>query len=227
MSCPNRNGKQTDNYIRKAFIQMNKQKMIEAREDYIGFIKKELLGSGSEVSIPDAQHEIISNSPERHYSLGILFPKDSKIKADNDELQIEDKNKADDIDELKTDGEEDVDCVISSTDSEIKEDMSFDEDPLDEETLDEETLDEEIGLSAQNMPSSAGITFFADGNTEIVVCNISFSTYKKVKPEECRIPFFPETPDVYKVPEELSTYVFFDKIEGCLKFSEKGFSKKR
>ena len=38
-----------------------RQAMISAREEYIGIIKDELLGPGSEFSLPDREHELISS----------------------------------------------------------------------------------------------------------------------------------------------------------------------
>ena len=40
-----------------------RQTMISAREEYIGIIKDELLGPGSEFSLPDREHELISSTP--------------------------------------------------------------------------------------------------------------------------------------------------------------------
>ena len=61
-----------------------------ARDEYIAHIKEELLGPGSEISIPDAEHELITNSPDVRYSIGILFPKNNKLNADNnDSLRVE------------------------------------------------------------------------------------------------------------------------------------------
>ena len=48
--------------------------MVKAREEYINLIKAELLGPGSEFSIPDAEHELISSLPTSRYSIGILYP---------------------------------------------------------------------------------------------------------------------------------------------------------
>ena len=59
--------------------------MLNARDTYIDLIKKELLGPGSEISIPDAEHELISISPHTRYSIGILFPRNNKLNADNNE----------------------------------------------------------------------------------------------------------------------------------------------
>ena len=46
----------TDNEIKRS--------MISAREEYINIIKSELLGPGSEFSLPDAEHELISSTPK-------------------------------------------------------------------------------------------------------------------------------------------------------------------
>ena len=39
---------------------IDKYRMLELRDAYIEAIKSELLGPGSEISIPDAKHEILS-----------------------------------------------------------------------------------------------------------------------------------------------------------------------
>ena len=51
-----------------------REQLISAREEYIDIIKSELLGPGSEFSLPDIEHELISSTPTSRYSLGILFP---------------------------------------------------------------------------------------------------------------------------------------------------------
>ena len=48
---------------------MNTQDLLKARESYLDSIRCELMGPGSEVSIPDKEHEIISGSPEKRYSI--------------------------------------------------------------------------------------------------------------------------------------------------------------
>lgn len=42
----------------------DKQKMIKTRDEYIDLVKKELMGPGSEISIPDEEHELISDAPK-------------------------------------------------------------------------------------------------------------------------------------------------------------------
>ena len=46
---------------------LDKKKMLKTRDEFIELIKKELLGPGSEVSIPDAEHELITTPPEKRY----------------------------------------------------------------------------------------------------------------------------------------------------------------
>lgn len=74
---------------------MGKENYLAARDEYINLIKQELLGPGSEVSIPDKEHELITNAPDVRYSIGILFPKNNKLNADNDDsARIEEPNKS-------------------------------------------------------------------------------------------------------------------------------------
>ena len=123
------------------------KEMIKTREEYVSLIKKELLGPGSEFSVPDAEHELITNSPDVRYSIGILFPKDNKINADNgDSARVEESA-------LETEYEEEAEIEDSPTRTAERTTPAT--------PADEENLDEEIGLAAQNMPSSMGITFFA------------------------------------------------------------------
>lgn len=132
----------TGNEIREA--------MIAAREEYIGIIRSELLGPGSEFSVPDAEHEIISTSPTSRYSVGILFPQGNLVNQDNDETVP--------VEENSSSGEA-VDEIIAV------EPVADEPAPTPkvhaystDETADE-NLDEEISMSTQYMPSSMGITF--------------------------------------------------------------------
>ena len=142
-----------------------RQNLIGTREEYIKSIHDELLGPGSEISIPDAEHEIISGVPEVRYSIGVLFPQKNKMDADNDENARVEATAADmgaeEIDQFLT--EETPEASTSggasgSTDAE------------------EDNLDEEIGLASQNMPSSMGITFFVAGQCNSINCTVSFGT---------------------------------------------------
>lgn len=173
-----------------------------ARDEYITHIKEELLGPGSEVSIPDAEHELITNSPDIRYSIGILFPKNNKLNADNDDsMRVEESA------ELSED--------IPNAEEEVE---NNDDDKAEPVTpAEEENLDEEISLATQNMPSSLGFTFLTSSNPSILKCEVSFATYRSAKMPDCRIPFFPDSPEKYSVPSQLASYVFYDSKEKCLR----------
>ena len=176
---------------------------IKARSEYVSLIKKELLGPGSEVCIPDEEHELISTSPDKRYSIGILFPKDTKLGADNDD----------------TARVEETDDVVSEDEEQDKAE-SEPEKPDGNNPAEEENLDEEIGLSAQNMPSSLGISFFARGNTEKIKCRVSFAVYREAKREDCCLPYYPPNPEAFEIPQEISLYIKYDKENRCLRFGD-------
>lgn len=152
-----------------------RKEMISAREEYIGIIKAELLGPGSEFSLPDAEHELISSTPTSRYSVGILFPQGNEVSQDNDEtVPIEE---------------------TGSEQSEIPEEASRADDPVaakkqrtyeKDETADE-NLDEEIGMSTQYMPSSMGITFLVKGSADQIRGRLTFATYRNAKVSDCEI----------------------------------------
>ena len=123
--------------------------MISAREEYIGIIRDELLGPGSEFSLPDKEHELISSTPTSRYSVGILFPQGNAVNQDNDEtVELEETgNSAEDSGSFS--GE---DPGTDPVQQKKQRTYAFDE------TADE-NLDEEIEMATQYMPSSMGITF--------------------------------------------------------------------
>lgn len=175
---------------------------LSARDEYIDLIKKELRGPGSEICIPDIEHELINSSPDVRYSIGILFPKNNKLNADNDDpSRVEESSEGEDNNIEETNDE--ITDTVARTGV--------------VNPAEEENLDEEISLAAQNMPSSFGITFLADSDLQELRCEVKFATYRKSRMSDCRIPFLPDSPETYKVPEQLSAYVFFDKDEGTLK----------
>ena len=127
---------------------------IAARSAYIQLIRQEMLGPGSEISLPDADHELISSPPEKRYSIGILFPQDHK----NNDSVLDSEPSEDDTDE---EAEADVYHV------------SYEDEDIHEENSDmnhDNNLDEEVNLASQNMPSSFGMTFFVRGNAEKLTC---------------------------------------------------------
>ena len=187
---------------------------IKARKEFISLVKKELLGPGSEVSIPDEEHELISNTPDVRYSIGILFPQNNKLNADNDDSIKKEESIDEDFNEIE---ENEVSEEDEGDNSKEKNGVI--------DSNDDDNLDEEIGLASQNMPSSMGITFFAKGNSEHINCRVSFGTYRHAKDADCKVPFCPKESDNYEVPLEVSSRVRYDKNDKCLKFKGSAFKK--
>lgn len=181
-----------------------RQNLIETRKQYIKRIHDELLGPGSEISIPDAEHEIISGVPEVRYSIGILFPQKNKMEADsNENARVEatavemdseelDQVLAEEIPEASTSG-----SASGITDAE------------------EDNLDEEISLASQNMPSSMGITFFVIGQCNHINCTISFGTYKKIRVNQCLFPASANIESDYRIPAAMDSILGFNQEKRC------------
>lgn len=184
-----------------------RKQLIDAREEYIKIIKSELLGPGSEFSLPDIEHELISSTPTSRYSVGILFPQGNQMNQDNDETVplpeadgSTDKEESDAEDEIQTEPVQESRKHVSEFD----------------ETADE-NLDEEIGMSMQYMPSSMGITFLIKGNADIIKGKVTFATYRKALITDCAIPYTPADPEHYAVPSELAHKMSFDKNTRTMK----------
>jgi hypothetical protein len=180
--------------------------MNETRVELVTNIRKEMLGPGSEYSIPDEEHEIITDLPEIRYSVGILFPQKNLINADNNEipsvlngLEIEDN----------------VEPITENITEEDEESKKRYLGNVAEET-DIGTLDEDIGLSMQNMPSSMGYTFFVNRGVKELLFDVSFATYRNAKLEDCKLPFSPENPDQYVLPNKVIHLVEYSKELGLL-----------
>ena len=201
-----------------------KSEMLGARDEFISLVRNELLGPGSEVSVPDAEHELITTSPEKRYSIGILFPQGNRVKADNGDVD-RDSNEDEAADDFEMSDEETVaepeDNVERKADITEKQDKS---DDADDDPDSEDNLDEEVSLAAQNMPSSFGISFFVKGDTDAVRMSVKYGTYRKARLTDCRIPFVPARPDGWVVPEEISSYIVYDNSEKCLKMC-RGFNR--
>ena len=193
-----------------------KSEMIKARDEFIALVKAELLGPGSEVSVPDAEHELITTVPEKRYSIGILFPKENKMQADgNDVARAVPEGEKKDAEQAETvdfDASDYIGKDITVTEKDKKTEDEADDDPDSEDNL-----DEEVSLAAQNMPSSFGITFFVRGNTDRVRISLKYGTYRDSRMEDCRIPFTPAKAGEWTVPEEFERYVRYDKEEKTLR----------
>lgn len=195
-----------------------KSEMIKARDEFIDLVKAELLGPGSEVSIPDAEHELITTVPEKRYSIGILFPKENKMQADGNDV-----DRADPEEENEKESGELVETLVFDNSDYVaknvmikKKDQNEDEEVNDDPDS-EDNLDEEVSLAAQNMPSSFGITFFVNGNTDHIKVSLKYGVYRNAHMEDCRIPFVPSKPGEWIVPNEVDCYIKYDQKEKTLK----------
>lgn len=179
-----------------------REQMIAAREEYIQLTKSELLGPGSEFSIPDAEHELISSSPTSRYSVGILYPQGNEISQDNDETIPKEENGegiAYEFEDSFTQNDEPNETITKAIRN-----CEYDETA-------QENLDEEINLSSQYMPSSMGITFIVRGKTDLVHGSADFATYRKAKVSDCIIPYVPDNSESYSIPPELEHKMVYDK----------------
>lgn len=176
---------------------------INVRREYVERIKQELLGPGSEVSIPDAEHEIISSSPNVRYSIGILFPQKQRLSKDNDDATDEEIVSENETVDIEDDAKPANKTTFDGTESVF--------DP------EEDSLDEQIGLAMQNLPSSMGYSFFAKGNCDTLTFHLEFATYYKSRIQDCAYPVPVDLPDNYKVPLEVSGYIKYDAQYKCLR----------
>ena len=183
-----------------------KKELISAREKYIDEIKAELAGPGSEFSVPDLEHELISASPISRYSVGILFPQGDRVGLDNDEVD----QKEDDCSDFADNN------AVDETNKSVKTAESKFRFYEDDDTADG-GLDEEISLATQYKPSSMGLTFLVKGKTDIIKCIIKFATYRKAVVTDCMVPYNPKEPDSYTVPPEISHKIIFDKEKNVLR----------
>ncbi|MCU6792464.1 helicase-related protein [Paenibacillus sp. WQ 127069] len=184
----------------------NKTELLNVRAELIEDLKRELLGPGSEYSIPDKDHEIITDLPEIRYSTGVLFPQKNPISSDNNELPEKMNSSPEDL--------EDEEIIENETKDEIVEKKRYSGSVA--EDTDVGTLDEDIGLSMQNMPSSMGFTFFVKGNVNRLRFTVSFGTYRNAILEDCMLPFHPENPDDYAIPYKVAEIVKYSKEIGVL-----------
>ncbi len=174
-----------------------REHLISARDEYIAKIKAELMGPGSELCIPDSEHELISSSPISRYSVGILFPQGNEIEQDNDEtMDISEEETALIFEQAEEPEEESVQNNNHS--------YTFDE------TADE-NLDEEIGMATQYKPSSMGITFLVKGDPSVIHCKVSFATYRSALIPDCVVPCDVDNPESYSVPAELAHIMTYDR----------------
>jgi len=177
--------------------------LLDTRKELVDKVRNELLGPGSEYSIPDEEHEIITDLPEIRYSVGVLFPQQNLINAENNQENTP-----------KTTVQEEVEELIEEepfNDFDVKNEKKKRYLGNVADDSDNGSFDEEISLSMQNMPSSIGMTFFVDKNCEVLKVNVSFATYRKALLEDCKLPFNPESSEDYNLPRKVIHMVEYDK----------------
>ena len=130
-----------------------RHQLISARDEYIQIIKSEIIGPGSEFSVPDAEHELISARPDSRYSVGILFPQGNQVNQDNEETLPVSSS-----DEGAEDSVEPEDAPEAS--KEPPQEKAGSSHTYEADETANENLDEEIGMASQYMQSSMGITSF-------------------------------------------------------------------
>jgi hypothetical protein len=182
------------------------QQLIDVREEYINLIKKELLGPGSEYNYPDADHELITTAPEKRYSIGVLFPQNNAINAENqDSMRIE-ANAAE-----YSDDNQDEEIIIAKEVSDKSHSYFHDSD-----INADENLDEEISLAAQNQPASMGIVFVARGDLNKIKGHVSFATYRRTMIPDCKVPYTITNYENYVLPQEVSSFMEYNKETSCI-----------
>ena len=183
-----------------------KQEMLTAREEYINIMRNELLGPGSEFSIPDREHELIAGSPIQRYSVGILFPQGVNFDYKDEEI-------ADEIDTESVDKE-----IVDSQENENFNKQKNNRD-FEQGEITEQNLDDEINMSTQYKPSSMGFTFLVQGEVNCLRGKLCFATYKKADVKDCIVPYSPENPEKYYIPSSLAQIITFDRDNNLLRLN--------
>jgi len=147
--------------------------MSEARDIYIGRIKRELIGPGSDIFYcsDDFGDEIIEGKPLTRYYSGILFPPKTELVEDDPELFNEDN------DELN---EEPVEFTTKE-EKNIKEEN---------EMLDGYEEDETFKLRTNlYFPTNIGLTFCVPLDKDTIDLRLNFGTYKKASSKKVKIKY--------------------------------------
>ena len=170
------------------------KELLELRKKIIAAIRAELLGPGSEISYPDAEHELISEYPSDRYSVGILYPQNVKF-GDNDNLKEE--------------------LSKEEADAEATEETVTDEEKHEQYTMHkDDAFDDDVNMAQQNKPSSIGLTFFVAGDIDNLKINVKYAKYKVADDKDIIIPY--PYDDIY-IPDCLSSYIAFDKESKTIK----------
>lgn len=168
--------------------------LLKIRRSILDEMRAQLLGPGSEVSYPDAQHELISEPPWERYSVGILYPQNQKF-GYND--QSTEEQKPSETPEVAVDANQD------ETDG--KKTFSI---------YKEDSFDDEVNMAQQNKPSSMGLTFFVSEDIESLDVRVQYAKYDPAKDGDIVIPYSRES---LTIPPCLSPYISYDKNTKTIK----------
>jgi hypothetical protein len=158
-----------------------RERCLKARTKLFGELYKEIVGPGSgeslnngtPCSLPDEEHELITDLPEDRYYVGVLYPtKDNKMNADNDTSVPDTGGLDEEIEATESAGEE----------------VATHGDLAATSGVDDDSMDEIIALSMQDRPSSIGITFIVNRDMDNVVVDVSFATYRHAIYTDCQVP---------------------------------------
>ena len=134
------------------------KELLELRKKITVAMRAELLGPGSEISYPDAEHELISEYPSDRYSVGILYPQNVKF-GDNDNLK-----------EKLSKEEADAEAAEETVTDEVKHEQYT--------MHNDDAFDDDVNMAQQNKPSSIGLTFFVAGDIDNLKINVNYAKYK-------------------------------------------------
>jgi cobalamin biosynthesis protein CobT len=138
------------------------EELLQARQTLVDTFRRELLGPGSEVDYPDVEHELISESPQNRYSVGILYPRDKHMSDDNDGIDTTSTD-SDNSNDSTEQAELAAETVTDNNDDSVKEKNNDEFRYAETEGTaipERGDSDQDVTLARQNKPSSIGMTFF-------------------------------------------------------------------
>lgn len=188
--------------------------LLQAREDLVANLHDELVGPGSgeacdlngnPCSLPDKEHEIITDLPENRYYIGVLYPTQNKMQQDNDTSCAELSDGVDiEIIEEPAEHQGERGALALSPD------------------VSDDSIDEIVALSMQDRPSSIGLSFTVDKDIDSINVSLEFATYRKTIPADCMAPYKPSASSnaiVSSMP--FSQYVYIDgdylRLKVCMR----------
>lgn len=147
---------------------------IRVRKEIVERTKAEMMGPGSEDIGADIKYEVISDSPLDRYSLGVLFPQENLYEQDESEKE---KSSDSDNEEVNEEVEKEVETQ-KKKDNKTKNNIST-------SLSDEEEVQEEISMANQTLPSAMGLTFFAEGEINELIVEVSCAKYRVSQFKDC------------------------------------------